>query len=623
MAPYSKIFFIIIILIAFISTSINLPSYAQAATIDQTPFMPKPGVMIQLSPSYTPAYLKGIVIHPENALKFDFIIYRGDKVLTEAQKRVEYTKLTKYFLASLAIPDDDQWVNLSPYEKDRIIKDDFGKTEMGRDLLAQDYMLKQITSSLIYPENNLGKQFWEKIYTQAREKFGTSNIPVNTFNKVWIIPDDALIYEKGNTAYVIKNHLKVMLEEDYLSLQKHTGISSSNRVIARSQATKQSLDLKEIASSPLVPHNGTHIIASQIVRQIVLPALELEVNEGKNFASLRQVYSGMLLAAWYKRALKESLLSRIYANKAKVKGIDQDPRTNVAIYQQYLKAYKKGVFNFIKDDIDKYTHETIPRKHFSGETAGYSTNPAVFNKQVKLEESLTRAQLIALPNQLGHADLAQVVANEARGIGKSNKAMMTAKTTSTAIMRQVDGNFIVLNLKDVPKAQKLMGFLNKQLEIIGENKKFSLDARKTLVSLNNWSNPNPSKISLNAGQEQLTTEARGIIADLDLEHSLQLKQMLFRSIYYTFDHKPEAVLKMLLQGNLYDPDKKLETFKFKIAPFALIPNDREGNYLVIKSVWRGKGKANSELILLNEDKEMVQWPHTIITTLLSRLMRKI
>ena len=37
------------------------------------------------------------------------------------QKEEEYTKLIKYFLASLTIPDDHQWVNLSPYEKNRII----------------------------------------------------------------------------------------------------------------------------------------------------------------------------------------------------------------------------------------------------------------------------------------------------------------------------------------------------------------------------------------------------------------------------------------------------------------------------------------------------------------------
>ena len=124
--------------------------------------------MVHLSPEFTPAHLQGLTIHPDNALQFDFLIHRGDEIFSLiAQKKEEYAKLIKYFLASLTIPDEDQWVNLSPYEKDRIIKDDFGKTEMGRDLLAQDYMLKQITSSLIYPEDSLGKKFWDKVYEQA------------------------------------------------------------------------------------------------------------------------------------------------------------------------------------------------------------------------------------------------------------------------------------------------------------------------------------------------------------------------------------------------------------------------------------------------------------------------
>src|SRR5476649_2723794 len=176
----------IIILVAFIGTSVKSPAYAQM--VDPMPRMPAPGVMVHLSPEYTPAYLKGITIHPENALKFDFIVYKGDTALSNQEKKFEYTKLIKYFLASLAVPDDDQWVNLSPYEKNRIIKNDFGKTEMGRDLLAQDYLLKQITASLIYPEESLGKKFWERVYTQAQQQFGSSNVPVNTFNKVWIIP---------------------------------------------------------------------------------------------------------------------------------------------------------------------------------------------------------------------------------------------------------------------------------------------------------------------------------------------------------------------------------------------------------------------------------------------------
>ncbi|HLD88384.1 MAG TPA: hypothetical protein VI955_03610, partial [Candidatus Omnitrophota bacterium] len=74
----------------------------------------------------------------------------------------------------------------------------------------------------------------------------------------------------------------------------------------------------------------------------------------------------MILATWYKKALKESLLGQVYADKAKVKGVDQDPKANEQIYQQYLKAFKKGVYNYIKEDTDKYTNQTIPRKYFSG-----------------------------------------------------------------------------------------------------------------------------------------------------------------------------------------------------------------------------------------------------------------
>gem|GEM_PF-2167926 len=330
-----------ITVVVFVNTSIKVPmAFGQVA-----PRMPVPGVMVHLSPEFAPALLRGMIIHPENAFNFDFIIYKGDQALSDEHKKQEYTKLIKYFLASLAVPDEDQWVNLSPYEKNRIIKEDFGKTQMGRDLLAQDYLLKQITASLIYPKDKLGANFWDKIYSMSYQQFGSTNVPVNTFNKVWIVPDEANIYETGNVAYLYKSHLKVMLEEDYLSLEKHNRIQSKGNIY------------------------NTHGLGSQVVREIVLPQLEKEVNEGKNFAPLRQVFGGMILAAWYKRALRESLLSKIYANKAKVKGVDQDPKNNEIIYQQYLKAFKKGVFNFIKEDVDKYTNETIPRKYFSGGAA--------------------------------------------------------------------------------------------------------------------------------------------------------------------------------------------------------------------------------------------------------------
>jgi len=182
--------------------------------------LPKPGQMVALSPAFSPAVLKGIKLDAQNPFRFNFFVDSGDSGLKEDALKSESEKLIKYFLASLTIPEEDLWVNLSPYEKDRIVPQEFGQTEMGRDLLAQDYLLKQITASLIYPENDLGKRFWQKVYKEVQEKYGTTNIPINTFNKVWILPDKAVVYENGGTAFVLENHLKVMLEEDYLALQK-------------------------------------------------------------------------------------------------------------------------------------------------------------------------------------------------------------------------------------------------------------------------------------------------------------------------------------------------------------------------------------------------------------------
>src|SRR5580693_169462 len=185
--------------------------------------LPAPGVMVHLSPAFNPPVLKGIKVHPDNPFRFEFILDKGDSQLSNDELTGESSKLIKYFLASLTIPEKDLWVNLSPYEKNRIVPESFGQTEMGRDLLAEDYMLKQITASLIYPEGEVGKRFWKRIYEEAAKRFGTTNIPVNTFNKVWIVPEKAVVYEnaKAGTAYVVESKLKVMLEQDYLSLEKH------------------------------------------------------------------------------------------------------------------------------------------------------------------------------------------------------------------------------------------------------------------------------------------------------------------------------------------------------------------------------------------------------------------
>ena len=97
---------ILILLLAFVSNAVGpLPSVdAQGLSL------PPVGGMIGLSQNFIPAHLTGIMIHPDNALRFDFLIHTSDLSLNIDQKKQEYQKLIRYFLASLTVPDDDQWV---------------------------------------------------------------------------------------------------------------------------------------------------------------------------------------------------------------------------------------------------------------------------------------------------------------------------------------------------------------------------------------------------------------------------------------------------------------------------------------------------------------------------------
>jgi len=370
-------------LTCFVLAAFSLSSIFPNPVFAQTVLnLPAPGIMVATTAAYVPAILKGVKIYPDNPLRFDFIVDTGDTKITGEELKEESRKLIKYFLASLTVPEQDLWVNLSPYEKDRIIPEKFGTTEMGKDLLAQDYLLKQLTASLIYPEEGLGREFWNRVYKKAFELYGTTNIPINTFNKVWIVPDKAVVYENKDTAFIVESHLKVMLEGDYLALNHYlqeeytsdapTSLNEKENVGDRSpdfQPKVETSGKAEIGTDKLPEAQVKELsdTSSQIVRDVILPAIEKEINEGRNFALLRQVYHSLILAIWYKKNLKESILNKVYIDKNKIKGVDvEDKDIRQKIYNQYLEAYKKGVYDYIKQDDDPYLNKTVHRRYVSG-----------------------------------------------------------------------------------------------------------------------------------------------------------------------------------------------------------------------------------------------------------------
>ena len=452
--------------LTFVSTLMCPFPSAQAQSVLNLPI---PGTMVSISEGFTPVIVKGISIYHDNPLHFDFIVDTGDTGIKGEALKEESSRLIKYFLASLTVPEENLWVNLSPYEQDRIIPEEFGVTEMGRDLLAQDYMLKQLMASLSYPESGLGKQFWSRIYKKAYELYGTTDIPLNTFNKVWIIPEKAVVYEHNGKAFVVERHLKVMLEQDYLALQRNL------ESVEHGMNKLEEGDLKAISG-----------VSAEVVREVLLPEIEKEVNTGETFANLRQIFNSMILATWYKKNLKESLLGQVYADKNKTKGVDvEDKDVKEKIYDQYLEAFKTGVYDFIKEDYDEQMQEVIPRKYFSGGVVGSfalaggvqeETDYGMLSSQQKENLQKADGSIVTLETELfsigPEGDLEAAKQGKFAGLGK-NIAMRTTEASEIARKNEIR------NSEAVKLLNKLTGISDELKEIVEQ---FERGGRTVLFS---------------------------------------------------------------------------------------------------------------------------------------------
>ena len=117
----------------------NVPApYVFAA--QQPLSLPAAGKLLPLSSPSQDMVLRGMRIDVRNPLKFEFIL---DANKVPRVEKEEFERLVSYFMAALTIPEKDFWVNLSPYEKDYIISEKVADTDFGRDLLVEDYTLKQ------------------------------------------------------------------------------------------------------------------------------------------------------------------------------------------------------------------------------------------------------------------------------------------------------------------------------------------------------------------------------------------------------------------------------------------------------------------------------------------------
>ena len=310
--------------------------------------LPPIGMRFHLSKEFIAPCFRAWKLDPSNALQLDIIMDAGDEILTEQGALELSDRLSQYFFTCLAVPKEELWVNLSPFEGDRIISDALKDTALGIDLLAQDYVLKQLTSSLTYPESEPGRSYWDQIY--ARVGDATTAQRVQTLNKVWAVPESATILECDGYAVIESSALAVLTQHDYLAAK--ASLAQANRSVPQRQVP--SID----------PHD---IVALQVFRTTILPNISKDLNHGSNFSILRQAYSSMLLALWYRAALEDSVAHAIsmmesppvYKQQALANSVEQ-------IYRAYVSAYKAGVFSYIREDPITGCGDKLPRKYFSG-----------------------------------------------------------------------------------------------------------------------------------------------------------------------------------------------------------------------------------------------------------------
>ena len=273
---------------------------------------------------------------------FKLLLDKGDLKNLRPQELENATKeLLNYFFVGISLPNDSFWVNLRPDSPEQIIDDALATTDVGKILLEADLQLKRDTAKFTSPETPEGKEYWDKLYQKAEEIFGSANITIPTLTRPWIVPDEIIIRETQDNAYIYKATLKVMLEQDYL---KDSAI----------------YNFKDGRLKTLNEYS------SQLIRELIIPKLTKEINTSKRYASLRQVYYSLILAQWFKSRFygKGGLYSWLI-DKKNLNGITSKENWSKSTYfKAYQQSFKDGEYN-IKTPISTPFGQTI-RSYFSG-----------------------------------------------------------------------------------------------------------------------------------------------------------------------------------------------------------------------------------------------------------------
>ena len=345
------------------TVSLNLSNYLSQA--------PKPSV----SDTFRPLHLR-YLSYDNSSQNFQLLLDKGSAPHNSKPALEQVTQeLLKYFFIGLTLPNEKFWVNLRPDSPDDILDPDLEKTDIGRIFLEADVQLKKDTSGMTSPRTPEGKQYWDKLYKKAGELFGSENITIPTLTRPWIVPDEVIIRESPEGAYIYKATLKVMLEEDYLKSPGRQ-VTKSPGSLEESNPNFQPLTSNYSFSDPRLKELNEY--STQLIKETIIPKLTRQINTSKRYAPLRQVYYSLILAQWFKQSHQVTgSQSHQLPKNPYIKLIDsgklitpnfslltQQPYDKQAYFKQYQQSFKDGEYN-LQESIHAPMGQSI-RRYMSG-----------------------------------------------------------------------------------------------------------------------------------------------------------------------------------------------------------------------------------------------------------------
>lgn len=209
----------------------------------------------------------------------------------------DFTLSVEYFLAALTIPSKDLWVNLQLGQRNKVSSYYLGKTELGKTMLKQDYLLKVATATTTYEETPTGKAYWKAINTKGR----------GGILRTCIIPGDIEIVDDNSSMRINTAILDVEIEALFA--------------------------------------NGEYY--EEIVEQTILPEIKRYVRDDIHFAPIRQAYRAVICAIWFKNKYSGSVYQYY---------INQDKTSRIRIKDMRGEVWDR--FALMRKNLNWYNPET-------------------------------------------------------------------------------------------------------------------------------------------------------------------------------------------------------------------------------------------------------------------------